>query len=589
MKRITAILVLTFICQLNTFFAQTKTPYQKKVDQIMTEMCKAIGVENSLIQMAVKLNDWDIVRTSQDLAFKSKMLDRNELLVIILATEQKLKDAEKLKNSVDFKNDADKKAKEDNEKRLIEEKKHKEIQIVEEKKKQEEIELQQEREKKIAQRIEEEKKQYYDNSDYVSIIKKVSTKFDNWLKKGEFEKTEDFNNRLEFRRMFFDSICHQIILEKIDHQMNPEIELGQYNPDKEYFPVVISYRKLNFKDTININIADAEKFKNQTQSYSIFFSEKEQDWTIIDYYFSPLRMYLKNIGDKPLIEIIVPYDTSYLPLNLSTKEMNLSNYNLEELKYEFDKYEQNRIQFLKEKKFKDFQNSVKKAEDFEKAGNYQEALKYYKNALIIDPNSSLVQSKIADLTNKINEINRSKLILEAEELYNNGKLSSSKQKYIDANKIRNTTEITDLISSIENSISTSKQKHNELLSQYNKYEGSNILSKYSKMNSDLESVKNGYGVKYTTCIDTINSIISTKKANIKAKYLDYLNNKNKEVWSDENQKLLDLITTFNIDYQKLKTFEDNIFKALQNEDKKFLKILKEDNINDIIESVIKTN
>jgi hypothetical protein len=589
MKRITAILILTFVCQFNTSFAQTKTPYQKKVDQIMTEMCKAIGVESSLIQMAVKLNDWDIVRTSQDLAFKSKMLDRNELLVIILATEQKLKDAEKLKNSVDLKIDAEKKAKEDNEKMLIEEKKQKEIQIQEEKKKQEQIALQKERELQNARRIEEEKKQYFDNSDYVSIINDVSTKFDNWLKKGEFEKTEDFNNRLEFRQMIFDSICHKIILEEIDHQMNPEIELGQYNPDKEYFPVVISYRKLNFKDTININIADAEKFKNQTQSYSIIFSEKEQDWTIIDYYFSPLRMYVKNVGDKPLIEIIVPYDTPHSPLNLSTKEMKLSYYNFEELNYQFDKYEQKRAQFLKEKKLKDFQNSVKKAEDFEKSGNLQESLKFYKNALVIDPNSSSVQSKTTEITNKINEINRSKLILEAEELYKNGKLTSSMQKYLEANKIRNSKEITDLISIIENSISSSKQKHYELLSQYNKAEGSQSLSKYSKMNDDLENLKNGYGLKYNICLDTINSKINNQKSNIKTQYAEYLKSQNKEVWSDENGKILDLITSFNVDYQKLKTFENNIFKALQNEDKKFLKILKEDNINDIIETVIKTN
>ncbi|MBP6091009.1 MAG: hypothetical protein KA521_07105 [Crocinitomicaceae bacterium] len=472
---------------------------------------------------------------------------------------------------------------------LIEEKKQKEIQIQEEKKKQEQIALQKERELQNARRIEEEKKQYFDNSDYVSIINDVSTKFDNWLKKGEFEKTEDFNNRLEFRQMIFDSICHKIILEEIDHQMNPEIELGQYNPDKEYFPVVISYRKLNFKDTININIADAEKFKNQTQSYSIIFSEKEQDWTIIDYYFSPLRMYVKNVGDKPLIEIIVPYDTPHSPLNLSTKEMKLSYYNFEELNYQFDKYEQKRAQFLKEKKLKDFQNSVKKAEDFEKSGNLQESLKFYKNALVIDPNSSSVQSKTTEITNKINEINRSKLILEAEELYKNGKLTSSMQKYLEANKIRNSKEITDLISIIENSISSSKQKHYELLSQYNKAEGSQSLSKYSKMNDDLENLKNGYGLKYNICLDTINSKINNQKSNIKTQYAEYLKSQNKEVWSDENGKILDLITSFNVDYQKLKTFENNIFKALQNEDKKFLKILKEDNINDIIETVIKTN
>lgn len=589
MKRTTAILILTFICQFNTSFAQTKTPYQKKVDQIMTEMCKAIGVESSLIQMAVKLNDWDIVRTSQDLAFKSKMLDRNELLVIILATEQKLKDAEKLKNSVDLKIDADKKAKEDNEKRLIEEKKQKEIQIQEEKKKQEQIALQQEREKQNARRIEEEKKQYFDNSDYVSIINDVSTKFDNWLKKGEFEKTEDFNNRLEFRQMIFDSICHKIILEEIDHQMNPRIELGQYNPDKEYFPVVISYRKLNFKDTFNINIADAEKFKNQTQSYSIIFSEKEQDWTIIDYYFSPLRMYVKNVGDKPLIEIIVPYDTPHSPLNLSTKEMKLSYYNFEELKYEFDKYEQKRAQFLKEKKLKDFQNSVKKAEDFEKSGNLQESLKFYKNALVIDPNSSSVQSKTTEMTNKINEINRSKLILEAEELYKNGNLSSSIHKYREANKISNSNEITDLILTIETSIINSERKHKKLLSQYYDSNGSNSLSKYIKMNDYLDNLKNGYGLKYNTCLDTINFKINEIKSNVKIKYNEYSVSQNNEVWSDENQKFLDLISSLNIEYQKLKTFEDNIFKALQSEDKKFLKILKEDNINDIIETVIKTN
>jgi hypothetical protein len=247
MKQITAILFLTFFCHLNPLYSQSKTPYEKKVDQIMTEMCEVIGVENSLIQMALKLNDWDIVRTSQDFAFKCKMMDKNELLVVVMATEQKLKEAEKLKNDIDRKKDADKKAKEEKEKRLEEEKALIEKQAIEDKKRQEELRAQEEialrRQNEKIQQEEQAKINRYNNSHYVDIVNKVSLDFNKWLNKGEFEKTEDYNLRMNNSEYVFDSICNQIITQKREWGYSSYLYLGTYNPDLEIFPVRNKIRK----------------------------------------------------------------------------------------------------------------------------------------------------------------------------------------------------------------------------------------------------------------------------------------------------------------------------------------------------------
>ena len=66
-------------------------------------------------------------------------------------------------------------------------------------------------------------------------------------------------------------------------------------------------------------------------------------------------------------------------------------------------------------------------------------------------------------------------------------------------------------------------------------------------------------------------------------------NRKREVWNDESQVFIQKINEFRNELNKNSKFEIAVQKALIEKDKKYLKIFKEDDVNTIIETVIKTN
>lgn len=572
-KYILTLFVILF-CHYSIVLCQTKTPYQKKQNQIMTEMCKAIGVNNSLIQMAINLNDWDIVKTSQDLAFKSRMMDKNELLIIIFATDKKLKDAEKLKNDIDFKRDAEKKAKEVNTKKIEEQKKQKQIQIIEDRK------------------IEEEKNNLYEKSDYFQIINQIKTNFSKWLLKGEFEKSEEYNIRLENREIIFLDFCNEAVLKQIERKsefqseddyyenknnLENSFELFEYNADKEYFPFKWTYKNITFSDSIFVPLKDAPDFKKETNYKNIHLSNKRSDYCLIENYIYSRKILIDNLNDKNKIEISLDFNINPKRIEFNTNDIQLKNYVFETLKFDFEGYKSLKSEIL-----------IKNAEKIENTGNYQEALKLYVNILEFDKNSKLAKYKISQITESINEINRAEFINNAETLYNNGLLSQSREKYIEAIRIRSSEDINKIIFEIDKIITESDIKNNEILNAHNINSSNNEISVSSKIITDLVNIRKIYGIKYKSCIDAINLELNSKWLKLNDDYNLFIKNNNKEIWTIKNQELLEKLILFNQEYNKYKLFEDNIFKALRNEDKKYLKILKEDSEKIIIETVIKT-
>jgi hypothetical protein len=582
MKKILSILIFIFL--LSYSFGQVKTPYEKKVDQIMIEMYNVIGVDNSLIQMAIKLNDWDYVKNSKDFSIKSKMMDKNELIAVVLITDAKLKEAKKLKNEIDFKRDADRIEKIEKEKKLREAEQQKQQQKIEEEKQQELLKLEvlkNENLKRLEKENQEkEKKAYYDNSDYVKIINKISNEFSFWLKKGEFEKTENYNERIENRLIIFDSICHNNIINQLKYHKSIKIDLETYNADKECFPINIYYNKLTFKDTLHINVSDAEKFKLNINHYGVKLPSAEKDWCIIDNYFHPLNIHIENVNSKPLIILPINYDT-YKPLSISTKELNITNYLFEELLYESDKYEIRRVNYLNEKRNKEFDKLIKSAEDFEKTENFQDAKINYIKALKLKPKTEEINQKIKELDIKIVDIKRKDLLVEAESFRKKGLLTKSKNKYLEANKIQFTNDISDSIKRIDEIISLSNKKSNELFENYEYAKSVNELEKKLNIYNKLEEIKGGYGIKFYLCIDSINNRINSEKSLFLSKNINYEN----EIWSKENELLLKKLISYNDESKKFKQFEYNLSKAIISEDKKYLKILKEENIHTIIDFI----
>ena len=91
------------------------------------------------------------------------------------------------------------------------------------------------------QREEEEAnyRYWYERSDEYNINKNIGEYFSEWLKKGEFEKTVDYDKRLnECSKTVFDSICNSEIIYKIEHVWR-DIRLGTYNTETEEFPVFV--------------------------------------------------------------------------------------------------------------------------------------------------------------------------------------------------------------------------------------------------------------------------------------------------------------------------------------------------------------
>lgn len=98
-------------------------------------------------------------------------------------------------------------------------------------------------------------------SDEYWINKEIGSEFSKWLEKGEFEKTVDYDKRLqEGSTVVFDSICYNVIKKHIkggDWRM----KLDTYNADKEEYPVTFSFGHITTKIRYKVPIDIAKEFK----------------------------------------------------------------------------------------------------------------------------------------------------------------------------------------------------------------------------------------------------------------------------------------------------------------------------------------
>ena len=110
--------------------------------------------------------------------------------------------------------------------------------------------------------IPEHMKEYWrGQSDEYWINEEIGSEFSKWLEKGEFEKTVDYDKRLqEGSTVVFDSICYNVIknnIEGSDWRMN----LDTYNADKEEYPVTFSFGHITTKIRYKVPIDIAKEFK----------------------------------------------------------------------------------------------------------------------------------------------------------------------------------------------------------------------------------------------------------------------------------------------------------------------------------------
>ena len=282
----------------HTVFAQTKTPYQQKTESLAMQLLKDIGSSPAAMKKYAEGGTVGGILLFGDMT--QKLLNTEKGVLALQRYKGEMKKAESLKNSVDHKREEDK--------RLAQQRKNKiqlEKQSVEKKKQLEE------------QNIEKTKKEF-EISDYYTLSEEIKKEYEKWTPKGEFEKTTEYESRIntesskEFQRVCFNAVYDKIYAydssyvhkAKYQIQYHIEIELGDYDADKELFNATLNilkdYNRINVANAVvNIPMNEAEVFKVHfsnfglaTQSYRFFVNM--DDWCFANNNLVPKKIIIKE-------------------------------------------------------------------------------------------------------------------------------------------------------------------------------------------------------------------------------------------------------------------------------------------------------
>lgn len=316
------LLLLTFNCYSQT---QQKTVYERKVEALTIQFFKNLGINPSLLNQKQKIGEIEGLFLAGDVLQK---LNTEKGILLMLQLEREIKEAAKFKTAVDFQREKVKKE---------EAERKKQIEIAKQKERQRQAELKEQ---------EEEKKERYDNSDYVQIKDEIQNDYKQWLEKGEFEKSDDYQNRVSnTSSQAFDSICYKILVHNFKNKSGFSSNLLKYNADTEKFGIEFLFNELKFTDSLNVPLKDASKFKEETENFGIYVDDK--DWSFIDSYLTPTKITFFNNRNKKSFEFQfsnkdfknISFSTSQLELNRSVSSNN---------KFDFAEYYYNRIFKIKD-------------------------------------------------------------------------------------------------------------------------------------------------------------------------------------------------------------------------------------------------
>ena len=325
MKKIFVTICLFFVSIYSN--GQQQTPYEKKCYSLTVQLFKKLGVDESILNKSNKLSDLESLFAMSSIMQK---LYTDQGIMILSAYSRELKEAEKLKTSVDFQREKDNKEQ------------------AEKKAKIEELEFEIKRARIAKEEAERRRTEELNNSDLYKIKAEVATEFNSWLKKGEFEKTDDYNIRMKEKCLEgFQKINNDIITRKIDKIKSEHIEfvLKEYNADKEMFIVAINFKNLKWTDYIKVPIKKAPEFKQN------FLIDREKtiyrNWGINDNQLYPFQVVVTDFETKSNFEFILPLE-NFEELKISTKSLGFNNTNFDNLEFNFNDY-QIKSQIIREK------------------------------------------------------------------------------------------------------------------------------------------------------------------------------------------------------------------------------------------------
>ena len=281
--------IFCFAIITSNLFGQNLTNYEKKVQEINVKMYRDLKVNELYIQAAKSKNDFN------DLMMFSPVykLSPHSALEIVMMYSIYFKDAKKLMT----KNDIEK------------ERKEKQAKI-------------------------------FSNSDKAYIIKNIEKAFPSIVNKGEFEKTEEYNQRIKKLKSSLDNKIMFIIEDFINNRSKILISLKNYNADEEVYEVVL-YRDRDKNGALAYISISPDYAKNA--SSNDYFNKNSEDinlvnmsyynWAFINNNLYPLYSILK-VKEKTF-EVIVPFDK--INDNLEYQNNSIPNYFFDWNSYRADK------------------------------------------------------------------------------------------------------------------------------------------------------------------------------------------------------------------------------------------------------------
>lgn len=307
-----------------TYVYGQRTAYENKVIEIKAKYLRKFGMPAQEVEVLRKRGDFLLDSALNEQANKyEKRYGNAVMLATLLEMRKEIKEAEKLKTTADL---------------------NKEIRAKKESEeygRKEEAKRKEEERKREAAAEEERKAEAIKKAKEMTVYRikeDINEHFHHWAKRGEFEKTEDYNKRMSQKKEYLDKLVFRTFVQWIRGTesgtgFRPEINLLQYDVDKEEYQIKVTGSFLKRggwsfvqQGTINVDVETAKKMKEKRTLY-LNDDISINDIVIIDDSYIFIDKF-KFDGKYYPIKINAPY-TKLLDYTLSTEELGLTEYFLE--------------------------------------------------------------------------------------------------------------------------------------------------------------------------------------------------------------------------------------------------------------------
>lgn len=324
--------ILIFLLVFNIGYTQQKTAYQKKVESLNIKLAQDLGAT----QLVKKYKGTGDIGSFLAMGEISKKLNTEKGLLLLLKYNEDVKNAEKLKTPEEKKRDKDKK---DQEIALLKIKEQEQKDREENKIKEEEVRI---HEAKILN-------EYY-WSDYNQLSEYIKTDFEKWLEKSEFEKKENYQNRIvKNGSQAFDSICKKQINEYIKQKTGfynsstrVKSEINEYDPENESFKIKVksqrngsTYDYFIINDTLKVEVSKAKNIPIYTDIISYTEYKYISDWCFIENMLFPKKISI--ISSKNLYKSLITSSKNIKSFYFTTKDMDIKNEYISDIVYDYEK------------------------------------------------------------------------------------------------------------------------------------------------------------------------------------------------------------------------------------------------------------